>query len=203
MGDEVKKGNSSTSDEPTKASSSCSDPSDPSITYDVNPQHHKDIPPSDEDPNLPDYNPLELDPNYDYAHSNYDLWLSRPLNLAIDASRAGNEARFINDYRGVPLPPFPTPSSLINSTKSNKTKSKNDPWANKRKRPNAEFKLAWDPRIGELCMAVYVLRAGRNAKGWAKEVGILRGEEVLVSYGKGFWRERKGEQEGEGNGQLE
>ncbi|KAJ4293951.1 hypothetical protein N0V88_005465 [Collariella sp. IMI 366227] len=32
----------------------------------------------------------------------YDLWLDRDGDLAVDAARMGNEARFVNDYRGVP-----------------------------------------------------------------------------------------------------
>jgi hypothetical protein len=40
-------------------------------------------------------------------------------------------------------------------------------------------------------MAVFVLPAGKKATGRARVVGVARGEEVLVSYGRGFgqgWR---------------
>ena len=52
--------------------------------------------------------------------------------------------------------------------------------------PNAEFRDVWDERGGrgsggERGVGVWVLRRGKGRK------GIRRGEEVLVSYGKGFW----------------
>jgi len=92
--------------------------------------------------------------------SNYDLSLDRELGVGVDATKMGNEARFTNDYRGV------------NSFG-----------------PNAEFKEVWVHRgIGryEKRMAVYVLPAGKSGK---RAKGIGKGEEILVSYGKGFWRE--------------
>jgi xeroderma pigmentosum group C-complementing protein len=116
---------------------------------------------------------------YDYATSDYDLWLDRDADLAVDAARMGNEARFINDYRGVP--------------------------GRDGRKANAEFRVAWDPHRGgggggggggaggERCMAVFVLPAGKRAVGKARVVGIAKGEEVLVSYGRGFWQGRQEE----------
>ncbi|KAI1079872.1 hypothetical protein F5B20DRAFT_142188 [Whalleya microplaca] len=101
-----------------------------------------------------------------HAASDYDLWLDREAGVAVDAARAGNEARFVNDYRGV------------------------------RERPNAEFRECWDVRRGgEKGMAVFVLPAGKNgARGRGKGgAGIAKGEEILVSYGKGFWGKRRDE----------
>lgn len=83
--------------------------------------------------------------------SDYDLSLYHSpdgISVGVDASRAGNEARFINDYRGVAT------------------------------RPNAIFEERRNP-CGELCMAV-----------WSGSEGIKKGQEVLVSYGKGFWQAR-------------
>lgn len=116
----------------------------------------------------------DADDRYDYAQSDYDLWLDRDGDLAVDAARAGNEARFVNDYRGVPR--------------------------REGRKANAEFKVVWDLRVGERCMAVFVLPAGKRAVGRARTVGIARGEEVLVSYGRGFWQGRREEGEGEGDG---
>ena len=146
-----------------------------------NPALNNDSTPSpDTNPDPNQEKPPTL-PYYDYSTSDYDLWLSRDADVAVDAARSGNEARFVNDYRGVPLP----------------GKSPRE----KRKRPNAEFKVVWDPRLGdgkgEVCMAVYVLPAGKKAVGRARTVGVGRGEEVLVSYGRGFWEGRRGEGEGE------
>ncbi|KAK6065207.1 SET domain-containing protein [Seiridium cupressi] len=103
----------------------------------------------------------------EHEKSDYDLWLDREAEVAVDADKAGNEARFVNDYRGV------------------------------RDRPNAEFRECWDPRIGQRCMGVFVLPAGKNAaKGKGKgDGGIAKGEEICVSYGKGFWGKRKAEEE--------
>ncbi|KIW95734.1 uncharacterized protein Z519_04319 [Cladophialophora bantiana CBS 173.52] len=102
--------------------------------------------------------------------SNYDLSLDRELDLSIDASKRGNEARFINDYRGI-----------------------------RPEGPNAEFKdcllevtkgKKWERRIG-----VFVLSQGRAKKDGAKRArGIAKGEEIVVSYGKGFWRARLAEE---------
>ncbi|OJD37114.1 set domain-containing protein [Diplodia corticola] len=100
--------------------------------------------------------------------SDYDLSLDRELGIGVDATRIGNEARFINDYRGVGPPG-----------------------------PNAEFRELWvDLGRGglEKRMGVFVLSAGKSGK---RAKGIAKGDEILVSYGKGFWSERRKEQEGE------
>jgi SET domain-containing protein len=88
----------------------------------------------------------------DDRDSDYDLSLYRSqdgVNVGIDASTMGNEARFINDYRGV------------------------------RDKPNAAFA---DGRTasGELRMSV-----------WSGGQAIKKGDEILVSYGKGWWRARQ------------
>ncbi|KAG9780781.1 hypothetical protein KCU88_g3654, partial [Aureobasidium melanogenum] len=105
-----------------------------------------------------------------YATSNYDLSLDRDLGLAIDASKCGNEARFINDYRGI-----------------------------RAAGPNAEFRdclvQVGGPGTGtgklEKRIGVFVLSAGKTGGFRAK--GIGKGEEIVVSYGKGFWNARKDE----------
>jgi hypothetical protein len=97
--------------------------------------------------------------------SDYDLSLDRELGIGVDATRMGNEARFINDYRGV-------------STA-----------------PNAEFRdILFDVGNGmvEKRVGVFVLSAGKSGK---RAKGIGRGQEILVSYGKGFWTERQSTEE--------
>lgn len=82
-------------------------------------------------------------------HSDYDLSLHRfpdGTNVGIDASLMGNEARFVNDYRGI----------------SN--------------RANAVF-LDRRTQSGALKMGV-----------WSSTEEIRKGEEILVSYGKSWWR---------------
>ncbi|KAF1979940.1 hypothetical protein BU23DRAFT_549106 [Bimuria novae-zelandiae CBS 107.79] len=92
--------------------------------------------------------------------SDYDLSLDREVGIGVDASKMGNEARFTNDYRGV--------SSG----------------------PNAEFRDTYiDLGNGkvEKRMGIFVLRVGKSGKNLK---GIGKGQEILVSYGKGFWNER-------------
>ena len=93
--------------------------------------------------------------------SDYDLSLDRDLNISVDASTMGNEARFINDYRGV-------------STAA-----------------NAEFRdihVVLGQGKVEKRVGVFVLSAGKSGK---RAKGIGRGQEILISYGKGFWTERQ------------
>jgi hypothetical protein len=108
--------------------------------------------------------------------SSYDLSLDRDADLAIDATHMGNGARFVNDYRGVPGREDKGPNCEFR-----------DCWV-KTARPNG-----WERRVG-----VYVLPAGRAGK---RKDGVGKGEEVLVSYGKGFWCRGAGgeEQINEGN----
>jgi SET domain len=103
--------------------------------------------------------PQPIDP---HANSDYDLSLDRELGVGIDADRKGNEARFINDYRGIA------------------------------EKPNAEFKEIWDERRRERGIGVWVLPEGKSGKG----KGVKKGEEILVSYGRGFWGARKGDEDG-------
>ncbi|KAL1738668.1 hypothetical protein HDZ31DRAFT_50636 [Schizophyllum fasciatum] len=84
--------------------------------------------------------------------SDYDLCLHRfpgGASIGIDASKVGNAARFVNDYRGV------------------------------RPKPNAVFKDERHAASGELRIAI-----------WSGTEGIRKGEEILVSYGKGWWTAR-------------
>lgn len=97
-----------------------------------------------------------------HASSDYDLSLDREQGIGIDACHKGNEARFINDYRGVA------------------------------ERPNAEFKEVWDERRKVRGMGVWVLGEGKSGKG----KGVKKGEEILVSYGRGFWGARKSDDVG-------
>ncbi|KAG9005853.1 hypothetical protein FRB94_003924 [Tulasnella sp. JGI-2019a] len=97
----------------------------------------------------------------DRDDSDYDLSLLRlstseaislgvgdePISIGVDAQDMGNEARFINDYRGVA------------------------------ESPNVEFK---DHVVGgELRMGVF-----------SGPKGVGKGKEILVSYGKGWWKAR-------------
>ncbi|KAI0336109.1 SET domain protein [Cubamyces sp. BRFM 1775] len=84
--------------------------------------------------------------------SDYDLSLHRTpdhISVGVDAHSAGNEARFVNDYRGV------------------------------KSRPNVIFQERRTDR-GELRMSV-----------WSGSEPIKKGDELLVSYGKSWWRARQ------------
>lgn len=86
--------------------------------------------------------------------SDYTLAFGEKSELAIDAERAGNEARFVNDFR------------------------------NTGKRANAYFDTYVDD-AGDLKLAVFCLPSGP----------IKSGEEILISYGKSFWKHRFGDLE--------
>ncbi|KAH0529402.1 hypothetical protein TsFJ059_004153 [Trichoderma semiorbis] len=87
--------------------------------------------------------------------SDYDLWLDREMDVAVDAAGEGNEGRW-----------------------------------------------------GEVCVGVWAVGGGSGkAKEDGKkktkkksEGGIKKGEEILVSYGKGFWEERRKDGDGDGDG---
>ncbi|KAG6828610.1 hypothetical protein H0H92_007305 [Tricholoma furcatifolium] len=88
----------------------------------------------------------------DRPGSDYDLSLYRDhdgANVGIDAGRMGNEARFVNDYRGIMA------------------------------KPNAVFSDV-DAESGEMRMSI-----------WSAGQEIKKGEEILVSYGKAWWRARE------------
>ncbi|QDS78098.1 hypothetical protein FKW77_003983 [Venturia effusa] len=98
--------------------------------------------------------------------SDYDLCLNRELGIGIDAAKMGNEARFCNDYRGI------------------------EPTG-----PNSEFREIWmevGKGTAEKRMAIFVLPGGKSGR---RSKGIPKGAEILVSYGKGFWKERAGTDE--------
>jgi hypothetical protein len=97
--------------------------------------------------------------------SDYDLSLDRESGIGVDASNMGNEARFINDYRGVSDGPNAEFRDIFVEVARNKV----------------------EKRVG-----VFVLSAGKSGK---RAKGIARGQEILVSYGKGFWAERPSAQD--------
>jgi SET domain-containing protein len=77
--------------------------------------------------------------------------------VSIDAQRLGNEARFVNDYRGIAV------------------------------KPNAEFRLfTYGGGTGEARMGI-----------WSGHHNITKGSEILVSYGKAFWKSRTVNKENE------
>lgn len=83
--------------------------------------------------------------------SDYDISLYRfsgGESVGVDATAMGNEARFVNDYRGI------------------------------RPKPNAQFVDRWTAG-GDLRMSI-----------WSLTVGIRKGDEIVVSYGKSWWTAR-------------
>ncbi|KAI0762671.1 SET domain protein [Fomes fomentarius] len=89
----------------------------------------------------------------DRLASDYDLSLYRTtdhISVGVDAQHAGNEARFVNDFRGI------------------------------NQKPNVLFQER-RTEGGELRMSV-----------WSGSEPIKKGDELLVSYGKSWWRARQG-----------
>eukprot|EP00276_Gloeochaete_wittrockiana_P014327 CAMPEP_0184351316 /NCGR_PEP_ID=MMETSP1089-20130417/43546_1 /TAXON_ID=38269 ORGANISM="Gloeochaete wittrockiana, Strain SAG46.84" /NCGR_SAMPLE_ID=MMETSP1089 /ASSEMBLY_ACC=CAM_ASM_000445 /LENGTH=180 /DNA_ID=CAMNT_0026684631 /DNA_START=142 /DNA_END=681 /DNA_ORIENTATION=- len=89
------------------------------------------------------------------ASKTSDYVLSLGADWAIDAERMGNEARFINDYRGI------------------------------KDRPNCLFEFGKVVTAKIPTMDVFV-----------GPIPIKKGEELLVTYGRSFWKARR-ENEGE------
>ncbi|KIW12139.1 hypothetical protein PV08_09414 [Exophiala spinifera] len=150
--------------------------------------------------------------------SNYDLSLDRDLDLSIDATHRGNEARFINDYRGVrPDGPNAEFRDCLVQVRLG--------------RPGSTQKTHYERRIG-----VFVLSPGKGAapapaptapgsgrsKSQSKSTGsisgsssssssrsskrargIAKGEEIVVSYGKGFWKARKTDEDDHEGDEME
>ena len=106
--------------------------------------------------------------------------------LACDANTYGNEARFLNDVS------LPSSWALAGASSTSprltaRPASRALPqFRNTGRHPNVEFRLRRDGR-GELRQGVYV--RGRR-EGFD---GVRRGEELLVSYGKSYWRGRVGD----------
>jgi hypothetical protein len=94
------------------------------------------------------------------------------LRLTLDADTAGNEGRFINDFRGVLLPPRPHAASAAYSAAAPQRQ---------RAAANVRFAARTDGR-GVLQMGVYVLPSLKD--------GVAKHEELLLSYGKGYWLAR-------------
>ncbi|KAK3717970.1 hypothetical protein LTR37_005396 [Vermiconidia calcicola] len=100
-------------------------------------------------------------------HSDYDLSYDRDIGLSVDAARSGSEARFANDYRGVAERPNSEFRDCFVQVKSDKRSGG----------------LKWERRVG-----IFVLSAGKAGK---RKAGVKAGEEILVTYGKGYWEGRK------------
>ncbi|KAL3811035.1 hypothetical protein ACHAXA_008280 [Cyclostephanos tholiformis] len=75
------------------------------------------------------------------------------------------------------------------SAYGNESRFIND-FRNTGKYPNVEFNLYRDATNGELRQGVYVKLANESREDGF--VGLRRDEELLVSYGKGYWRSRVG-----------
>ncbi|WWC70226.1 uncharacterized protein I206_104176 [Kwoniella pini CBS 10737] len=116
----------------------------------------------------------ENDENDEHEKSDYDLSLIRissfenknpfkgiNISIGIDSNKFGNLARFVNDYRGI----------------------------NDLKGPNSEFKLGKGEN-GELQMEIWSLPYNNNRDKTKQNLGIQKGEEILVNYGKGWWNAR-------------
>jgi hypothetical protein len=91
----------------------------------------------------------------DEASDTSDYVLGVGEDLAMDAELFGNEARFINDYRGIAA------------------------------RPNVEFQL-----VTRTCHAQPYLPPQHVYMGVFALTQVAKGEELLVNYGKAFWKAR-------------
>ncbi len=86
--------------------------------------------------------------HFDSESKTSDYCLHFYGNYSIDAEKEGNEARFLNDYRGIGAHPI------------------------------VQFDLYRD-KEGQVRMGIFSLKTK-----------IKKGSEILINYGKGFWKER-------------
>jgi len=140
----------------------------------------------------------------------------RVVSISIDAAEMGNEGRFVNDYRGVPSR-SQGHNGQRGTGKAGPSRKKGKA-TTLVEGPNAEFRDCWvqveaaviseakempsesggprqrhaTPRRPrwERRLGVFVLGPGKSGK---RKKGIQSGEEILVSYGRSFWSERKNE----------
>lgn len=100
--------------------------------------------------------------------SDFIMRLDGPLS--VDAERCGNQARFINDFRGVAA------------------------------KPNVELVLGSErPPTMQVCFCCLTSSIvgsrltvfGATLQVWTAAEGVAAGTELLLSYGKGFWEARR------------
>ncbi|KAG8623768.1 hypothetical protein KVT40_008744 [Elsinoe batatas] len=106
------------------------------------------------------------------AESDYDLSMDRELGVSVDAGGMGNEARFVNDYRGIADSPNAEFQDCWVQILPSEGQSRNQ----------------WERRIG-----IFVLGPGKAGK---RSRGISPGQEILINYGRSFWTERKAQGKG-------
>ncbi|KAJ3296485.1 hypothetical protein HDU79_006510 [Rhizoclosmatium sp. JEL0117] len=102
--------------------------------------------------------------------------------LSIDGGAMGNEGRMVNDFRGVPLVVDYSKKSYAAGKKKGSDNPAFAMWANKSK-PNVEFRSyvnRSEEGNGEMRMGLFV----------CVPEGVKAGRELLISYGKGYWKAR-------------
>ena len=113
------------------------------------------------------------------------------LGLAVDASQMGNEARMANDYRGTP-PPASARPTVDKKGRKVPAKAKPNAFFHSVRTTTLEPARVLEPErstpaerlqagAGELRMGIFV----------GADEGIEKGQEILISYGKAFWRARE------------
>lgn len=106
-----------------------------------------------------------------HEESDYDLSLIRCMSVpSPSTSEAGNENEQVSTLIdiGIDAAKHGNAARMINDYRGIAAK------------PNCEFRQVWDPTSGWARMEVWTLPG----------VGLKKGEEALVSYGKGFWAAR-------------
>lgn len=96
--------------------------------------------------------------------------------MAIDGTTMGNESRFVNDWRGIREG---GPNAMFEEYFV-KVKVKN--------------KECWEGRMGIWVLPAKATKRGEKSCSTGKG-GIEKGDEICVSYGKGWWRARRGAME--------
>ncbi|KAJ3237309.1 hypothetical protein HDU81_009645 [Chytriomyces hyalinus] len=101
------------------------------------------------------------------------------IRLAVDGQMIGNEGRMVNDARGVPCNAF---EQFDRRSKKAVKKPQNPEFAHfaSKSKPNVEFRSYVSSKNGEMRMGFFCCSPS----------GIRAGQELLISYGKGYWLSR-------------
>ncbi|KAJ9095972.1 hypothetical protein QFC21_005334 [Naganishia friedmannii] len=103
----------------------------------------------------------------EHEESDYDLSLIRCMSVPLPSESETQTEPTLIDI-GIDAAKHGNAARMINDYRGIASK------------PNCEFRQVWDPVSGWARMEVWTLPG----------VGLKKGEEVLVSYGKGFWAAR-------------
>ncbi|KAJ3317006.1 hypothetical protein HDU93_004217, partial [Gonapodya sp. JEL0774] len=131
-------------------------------------------------------------------HETVDGEVPGLYEVCIDAAQCGNEARFVNDYRGVAIKPNAEFRTYVDISTGNhrlgifaKMHSLKPPKGSRRaEHQTTNTVAAGRHKKQKVNTSTTGMASPRLDSPQATFIGIPSGTEILVSYGKGFWKAR-------------